>query len=328
MKRIVSFFGERTEIFERLNERAEVYAASKGLQYVWSEQCPYNRQKVIGQLQQADAGIIDVEPYGEEIFSQIKDSTKILVRFGVGYDKVDLKAASKNGIAIARTTGANTTAVAEMALSLMLAAKRHICVDNEMVRSGKWEKDVVGGLTGATVGIIGLGAIGKRLARLLSGFDCRILAYTPHPKAEDAKTLSVEFVDLDTLLRESDAISVHVPLNESTKNLIDREALAKMKADAVLVNTSRGGIVDEQALYEALRDRKIGGAGIDVFASEPLPMDSPLRSLDNIILTPHNSSQTVEALWNIYKMAIDIAADFFEGTMSPHILNPDFAEAK
>lgn len=328
MKKIVSFFGEPSETFQKLNERAKEYAAVRNLEYVWSVQCPYNQDEVIKQLQQADAGIIDIEPYGEDIFSQIKDSTKILVRFGVGYDKVDLKAASRNGIAVARTTGANTTAVAEMALTLMLSAKRHICIDDNVVRSGRWEKDVVNELTGATVGIIGFGAIGKQLAKLLQGFDCKIVAYDPFPNTEAAKALDVELLDLETLLKESDAISIHVPFLESTKNLINRETLALMKPSSVIVNTSRGGIVNEGDLYNALKEHKIGGAGLDVFAVEPLPMDSPLRELDNILLTPHNSSQTEEALWNIYKMAIDIAADFFEKKLSAHILNPDFAEGK
>lgn len=324
MKKIVSFFGEKTKNFEILNDRAKQYALEKGLEYVWSLQTPYNKESVIQELQNADAGIIDIEPYGEDIFSQVKDSTKILVRFGVGFDKVDLKAASRYGIAIARTTGANTTAVAEMALSLMLAARRHICIDNNMVRKGLWEKDVVHEIIGSTVGIVGFGAIGKRLAKLLQGFDCRILAYDPFPNAEAAKALNVEMVDLTTLLKESDVISIHVPYSEETSNMINKDTFAVMKKAAVIVNTSRGGIIDEDALYEALRDHVIAGAGVDVFAAEPLPMDSPLRKLDNVILTPHNSSQTMEALWNIYKMAIDIAADFFEGTKSQHILNPDY----
>lgn len=328
MKRIVSFFGDRSEIFCDLNKRAEEYAASRGVEYVWSVQNPFNQEEVVRQLQQADAGIIDIEPYGEEIFSQIKSSTQILVRFGVGFDKVDLKAASKHGIAVARTTGANTTAVAEMALSLMLAAKRHICIDDRMVKNNIWEKDVVHELIGATVGIIGFGAIGKRLAKLLQGFDCRILAYDPYPNPEAAKALNVEMVDLETLLKESDGVSIHVPFCESTRNMINRDTLAMMKPTAVICNTSRGGIIDEEALYEALKEHRIAGAGIDVFAVEPLSADSPLKTLDNVILTPHNSSQTVESLWNIYKMAIDISADFFEGKLSPHILNPDFAEGK
>lgn len=291
------------------------------MEYRWSVQAPFDQSDVIRELQNADTGIIDIEPYGEEIFSKLGGRTKLLVRFGVGYDKVDLASAARHGIAVARTTGANTNAVAEMALSLILSAKRHICTGDRMVKDGRWEKDVVHELIGSCVGIVGFGAIGKRLAKLLQGFDCRILAYDPLPNEEAAEKLGVTFTDLDTVLSEADAVSLHVPLSEETRGMLGSAQLAGMKPSAVLVNTSRGGIIDEDALYEALEGGTIAGAGIDVFAQEPLPASSPLRTLDNIILTPHNSSQTEEALWNIYKMAIDICRDYFESGSSPHILN-------
>ena len=142
MKKIVSFFGDKSEIFMELNRRAEEYAKSLGMEYRWAPQLPFSEESVVRELQEADAGIIDIEPYGESIFSQIKDSTKLLVRFGVGYDKVDLKAASANGIAIARTTGANTTAVAEMALTMMLSARRKMNTYQARAKAGEWVKDI------------------------------------------------------------------------------------------------------------------------------------------------------------------------------------------
>lgn len=326
MKRIVSFFGEDSELFRELNKKAEEYAGSLGVEYKWALQNPYSREDVIRELQQADAGIIDVEPYGEDIFSQVKDSAKLLVRFGVGFDKVDLKAASKNGIAIARTTGANTTAVAEMALTLMLSCRRRIAKAQTRTQSGVWVKDVGNEIIGATVGIVGFGAIGRRLAKLLSGFDCRILAYDPFPNEAALKELGAESVSLDELFRESDCISIHVPYTEETHHMVNKERLEMMKPTAVIVNTARGNIIDEDALYEVLKAGRIAGAGIDVFAQEPLPTSSPLLTLDNAVLTPHVSSQTVESLWNIYKMAIDISADFFAGKDSRHILNPNYKE--
>ena len=326
MKKIVNFFGAPTEIFRTLNDKAGAYARSLGMEYQWQIQDPFQQSDVIRSLREADAGIIDIEPYGEEIFSRLGGRTKLLIRFGVGYDKVDLAAATRRHIAVARTTGANTDAVAEMALSLLLSAKRHICIDNDMVRAGKWEKDVVHELIGSCVGIVGFGAIGKRLAKLLQGFDCKILAYDPFPDQEAAARYGVAFADLDSLLSEADAVSLHVPLTGETKGMISHAQLDRMKPWSVIVNTSRGGIIDEEALYEALKNRTIGGAGIDVFAQEPLPAASPLRTLDNVILTPHNSSQTEEALWNIYKMAIDICKDYFDRGTSPHILNPEANE--
>lgn len=326
MKKIVSFFGEPTEIFCALNHRAEQYANSLGMEYKWSPQLPFSEEGVIKELQDADVGIIDVEPYGKSIFSRIKERTRLLVRFGVGFDKVDLKAASADGIAIARTTGANTTAVAEMALMLMLCCRRKICKCQSRVRNGSWEKDIGHELIGATVGIIGYGNIGRRLAKLLKGFGCRIITYDSSNRKEVLEKDGVELVDLEELLKTSDAVSIHVPYTEQTHHMIDYQMLSLMKSTAVIVNTARGNIIDEEALYEALKSGKIGGAGVDVFAQEPLPLDSPLLSLENVVLTPHVSSQTVESLWNIYKMAIDISADFFAGKESPHILNPDYAK--
>ena len=328
MKKIVSFFGDKTEVFCCLNRKAEEYAASLGIEYRWAPQLPFSEENVIRELQNADAGIIDIEPYGESVFSQVKDSTKLMVRFGVGFDKVDLKAASRNGIAIARTTGANTTAVAEMALTLMLTCRRRMNLYQARTRAGEWVKDIGNELIGSTVGIIGYGNIGRRLAKLLKGFDCRILAYDPFPNEEAAKADGVELVALEEILTQSDAISIHVPYTKETHHMINRETLTLMKPTAVIVYTARGNIIDEDALYQALKSGQIAGAGVDVFAAEPLSVESPLLTLENAVLTPHVSSQTMESLWNIYKMAIDISADFFAGKGSPHILNPDYIENK
>lgn len=325
MKKIVSFFGARNDVFHELNERAAKYALEKGFEYEWAPQSPFDKQEVINKLKNADAGIIDIEPYNDEIFSQIKDSARLLVRFGVGYDKVDLQAASNNGIAIARTPGANTLGVAEMALTLLLSARRQLPENMACFKTGLWTNRPVSNETiGGTVGIVGFGAIGRALAGLLKGFHCRVIAYDPFPNQELAKSLDVEFVELDELFERADAISIHVPYMKETHHLVNADRLAKMKPTAVLVNTARGNIVDEDALYEALAAHKIRGAALDVFAQEPLPLTSPLYKLNNIILTPHVSSQTVESLWRIYEMAIDIAADFFAGNNTPYLLNPEY----
>lgn len=326
MKKIVSFFGEDSQLFRELNKKACDYASSLGLEYKWALQAPFSKSDVIKELQDADAGIIDVEPYGEDIFSQVKDRTKLLVRFGVGFDKVDLKAASANGIAIARTTGANTTAVAEMALTLMLSCRRKINQAQSRVKSGIWVKDIGNEIIGATVGIIGFGSIGQRLAKLLSGFDCKIMVYDPFSDKALLDKLGVEPVSLETIFKEADCISIHVPYTKETHHMINNDSFDMMKSTAVIVNTARGNIIDEYALYQALKNGKIAGAGVDVFAQEPLPVMSPLLTLDNGVFTPHVSSQTVESLWNIYKMAIDIGSDFFSGKQVPHILNPDYVK--
>ncbi|MDL2273092.1 phosphoglycerate dehydrogenase [Oscillospiraceae bacterium OttesenSCG-928-G22] len=324
MKTIVSLFGENSPIFDDLNRRAEAHAASRGFRYIWAPQNPFDEADVIARLKEADAGIIDVEPYGEPIFSKIEGGPGILVRFGVGYDKVDLSAASRHGIAVARTTGANTMGVAEMALTLILASRRELGRNRVAVNTGKWAKNVANETALGTVGILGFGAIGQTLAGFLSGLRCRVVAYDPFPNEARARELGVELADIDTLFSVSDAISVHTPYSKETHHLVNAEKLAKMKPTAVIVNTARGNIIDEDALYDALSSGQIRGAGLDVYSVEPYPGNSKLSTLDNIILTPHVSSMTYESLWRTYEMAIDIAADFCEGKESPHILNPDY----
>lgn len=326
MKEIVSFFGDKSKVFVKLNNKAREYAESKGVSYKWLPQKSFNQKAVIKALQQADAGIIDIEPYGKEIFSEIKNTSKILIRFGVGYDQVDLTSASEHGIAIARTTGANTTAVSEMALLLMLAARRKLPSCEACIRDNKWTKEVGNEIIGATVGLLGFGVIGQRLAKLLQGFDCNIVVYDPFPKKEALAEYGATLVTKEELFEMADVVSIHTPYMKETHHIVNEKMLNLMKQDAVIINTARGNLVDEEALYQVLKSNKIAGAAFDVFATEPLPAESPLRTLSNMLITPHASSQTVESLWNIYKMAIDIAGDFFEGKESQHILNPDYKE--
>lgn len=325
MRKIVSFFGEDTDVFRMLNKKAKEYALCQGYEYKFVIQKPFDKNSVIEELRQADAGIIDIEEYGEEIFSQIKDTCKILTRFGVGYDKVDLEAASKNGIAIARTPGANTIGVAEMSLMLILASHRQLKQNMELVQQGNWEKNVINEVYGSTVGILGFGNIGQALAKMLKGLECKIVAYDPYASAETFTKQGVSSVSIDELFAISDSISVHMPITEDTRNLIDATMLSKMKPNAVIVNTARGHIINEKDLYTALKNKVIAGAALDVFGTEPLPITSPLLELDNIILTPHVSSQTEESLWKIYKMAIDVTIEFFEKGHSEYILNKNYS---
>ena len=194
------------------------------------------------------------------------------------------------------------------------------------MESGVWEKNIGHEMLGKRVGILGFGNIGVCLAKLLSGFECEILAYDPYPNQKVADELGVKFADLDEIFTTCDAISIHLPYLPSTHHLVDAARLAQMKEDAVIVCTARGNIIDEDALCDALKAHKIGGAGLDVFAEEPLSKDSKLFELDNIILTPHVSSQTYDSLWNIYKKAIDIMDAFYKGEELGRgdLVNPDY----
>lgn len=323
MRKMVSFFGPKTPVFEELNQRAAAYAAQNGFAYEWCVQKPFNRAQVIEKLQNADVGVIDIEPYNEEIFSQIKDSTKLLVRFGVGYDQVDLDAARRDGIAVARTTGANTMAVAEMAMSLIFALRRQLKENEACVASGAWEARTICNETlGSTVGVVGFGEIGRTFARTMKALGCRVLVYDPYPQMDALEDMGAELVALDDLFRHADAISIHVPHLPQTHHMVDARRLSLMKESAVLVNTARGHIVDEDALYNALKERKIRGAALDVYAKEPMEANCRFMQLDNGIFTPHVSGQTLESLWRVYAMAVDIAKEFFDTGASPHILNP------
>ena len=316
MKKMAALFGRENELYTLLNDRAKQYALSKGIDYEWIPMDPYTVEKCVAALKDADCGLIDVERYDKEIFSQICERNKLLIRFGVGFDAVNLSDAADYGIRIARTQGANATGVAEYALLLMMALHRKLVLGMHGVQSGNWAKEIGNETIGATVGILGFGAVGKIVARLLQGFDCRVLAYDTYQDEAAAKELGVTFTDADTIFRECDSITIHMALNDETKGFVNAQRLAMMKPDAVIVNTSRGPVIDDAALIAALREHRIGGAGLDVFAQEPLPVESEYLSLDNVILTPHVASSTVESLWNIYKMAIDIADGVFTGEMT------------
>lgn len=320
MKRIVSVFYRDFPESIILNDRAKEYAASLGMEYEWIKIHPFDKEQIIEALASADAGIIDCEVYDKEIFSRINQRNKLLIRYGVGYDAVNLEDATACGIRVARTQGANAVAVAEMALTMILALKRHLVRDN--INRGTWYPGSIGNeVTGSTIGILGFGAVGKTLAKLCSGFGCRVLAYDQYHDEKAAAELGVEFADLETVFREADAISVHLALNEETAGIINRKLLSLMKPSAVLINTARGGLVHDEDLVEALRNGTIGGAGLDVFTVEPLPADSPYHQLDNVILTSHIASSTMESFWNIYRCAIDIAANVFAGKEDPRLLN-------
>lgn len=232
---------------------------------------------------------------------------KIIGRAGVGVDNVDVPAATRQGIVVVNSPEGNTIAAAEHALALMLSLSRHVSAANQSIKSGEWNRKQFTGVEvyKKTLGIVGLGKIGSHVAAGAKAMGMRILAYDPFLSNERAEQLGCRLVDLDMLFQESDYISLHIPKTPETTHLINAAALAKMKPTVRIVNCARGGIIDEQALYEALLDKRIAGAALDVFESEPLNPDSPLRQLGReIVLTPHLGASTEEAQVNV---AIDVA---------------------
>jgi lactate dehydrogenase-like 2-hydroxyacid dehydrogenase len=216
---------------------------------------------------------------------------------------------------VGNTPGVLTEATADLTFALLLAQARRIVEGVEYIRAGKWQtwepRALLGAdLSGATLGIVGFGRIGRAVARRAAGFDLRILAYSPSLTQEEASRVNARRVDLDDLLRESDFVSLHCPLNQHTRHLINRDTLALMKPTAILVNTARGSIVDQQALYDALNNSVIGGAALDVTDPEPLPSDHPLLSLPNVTIVPHIGSAST---WTRDQMATMAADNLIAG---------------
>ena len=233
---------------------------------------------------------------------------RLISIWGTGTDNVDLAAARKQGICVTNTPGVGAVAVAEHTLSLIMAvAKRTVHVDQQ-VRQGKWPRAMATQLRGKTLGLIGTGAIGREVGRLGAAIGMRVIAWTFHPRGDTA-----ESVTFDDVLRESDVVSVHVRLSADTSGLIRREQLELMKPAAILINTARGGIVNESDLVQALLTNRIAGAGLDVFEAEPLPPDSPLFALPNVVLTPHAAGVTPETTEAGLALAIENVFAFLAG---------------
>jgi D-3-phosphoglycerate dehydrogenase len=227
------------------------------------------------------------------------DRLKVISRYGVGVDNVDLDTAREKGIVVTNTPGANSVSVAELALGLILALARQIPEAVEAVHQGKWPRYAGISLEGKTIGILGLGAIGKQLARRLYGFDCEILAFDPFADVGFAKDNHVELTSMEAVIEQADFVSLHLPLLPETRNLVNETFLNKMKKGSFLINTSRGEVVDEVALLKALQSGQLKGAGLDAFTIEPPDPKNPLLTLPQVIATPHLGAQTDGATSNM-----------------------------
>jgi phosphoglycerate dehydrogenase-like enzyme len=221
----------------------------------------------------------------------------VLCRYGVGYDRIDVEACTAHDIALCTTPAASKHPVASASFAYVLALAKRIIDKDRLVRQGRWDlRGAYSGneIHGKTLGIVGFGNTGSELARLVKPFDMRVLAADPYASIDRARQLGVELVDLDELMRQSDFVCVHAHLDPSTRGLIGASQLALMKPSAYFINCARGPIVDERALVIALQQRRIAGAGLDVFEHEPLPLDNPLLSLENVVLSPHTMAHTFE----------------------------------
>lgn len=296
---------------------------------IWPKYDPPPKHVIIEKARGADALVtLLTDRIDAEVFDAAP-KLKIIAQMAVGYDNIDVEEATKRGIYVTNTPGVLTETTADLSWALLMAIARRIVEADKYVREGKWKvawhpmmllgRDVYG----ATLGIIGAGRIGSAIARRARGFNMKILYYDIIRRPELEKELGAEYVDLDTLLKESDFITIHVPLTKETYRMINAERLKLVKKTTYIINTSRGAVIDEKALYEALREGRIAGAALDVFEQEPVSMDNPLLKLDNVVLTPHIGSASHETRSKMAEMVAENLLAFFEGRAPPNLVNPE-----
>jgi D-3-phosphoglycerate dehydrogenase len=255
---------------------------------------------------------------------------KVVGRAGVGVDNIDVAAASERGVAVMNSPGGNTISAAELTMALMLTVARRVTEADRSIREGRWERATLQGveLRGKTLGVVGAGRIGWEVAQRCRAFGMRVIVYDPYLALDRVDELHPLLVPLDRLIESSDIITLHVPLNAETRGMIGSDALGRMKKGAFVINVSRGGVVDEDALALALTEGRIAGAGLDVYEHEPIPPDSPLLTAPNLVLTPHLGASTKEAQIQVaLEVARNMRAALALGDLSAAINATDLAWA-
>jgi len=284
---------------------------------------PLTLAELASLLPEADAVLASLDDYSAALLgSAAAKSVKIIARWGVGYDAIDVPAATAQGIVVTYTPGLLDDSVADYTFALLLSLARRVHEGHSAMREGRWKIAWGNDVGGKTLGIVGCGRIGMAVARRASGFAMRLLAYNRTPKQE-AEKLGVKFVSLGELLAQSDFISLHAALTPETRGMIGEAQFRKMKSGAFLINTARGALVDETALVKALVEERIAGAGLDVFTTEPLPPDSPLRSTPHLLLSPHQASSSRETGERVSLAVAKAIVDLMHGRQPENVLNPE-----
>jgi D-3-phosphoglycerate dehydrogenase len=298
---------------------------SKNLREIGEVFLAENQEELVKEAGDAHAFIVGSARITREIIENAK-YLKIIARRGVGYERIDLEAATRRGIFVTNTPGVNAQSVAEFTIGLVLSLCRRISQTNSLFKSGsiKWveRKKYIGmELDGKTIGIIGFGNIGRRVAKIAKGIGMNVLVFDPYIDNRVAEDMGVKIVCLDDLLKESDVVTIHVPLTEETRGMIGYRELSLLKKNSIIVNTSRGGIVDEDALYRCLVDGRIAGACLDVFEEEPPDFAKPLYRLENVIVTPHIAGTTSESRRRGTELVIEQVRKALSGEIPPFIVN-------
>jgi len=296
---------------------------------VWSHEHPPTTQEII----ERGAGCIGlITLLSDNISNEVLEKLpklKVIAQYAVGYDNIDVTEATRRGIIVTNTPGVLTETTADLTWALLMAVSRRIVEADKQIRDKKWDvawsPEILLGsdIFGTTLGIVGMGRIGQAVARRSSGFNMKILYYSRTRNEGIEEELNAKQVDLHTLLRESDIVTLHIPLNSETNHLISKAELEMMKEDSILVNTSRGKVIDEDALYTALQEGHIGGAGLDVFREEPISKDSPLLDLHSVVITPHIGSASKNTRDTMSRMCADNLIAALDGNRPPNIVNPE-----
>ncbi len=295
---------------------------------LWPDELPPPRAALIEHVRGVDGLLcLLTDPIDAAVMDAAGTGLRVISNHAVGFDNIDVAAATARGIPVGNTPGILTDATADFAFALLMAAARRVAEGERFVRAGRWRTwgpSLLLGpdVHGATLGIIGFGRIGQAVARRAAGFEMRVLYFDPTAPVADP-ALRAEAVDLETLLGESDFVSLHVPLTPQTRGLLDRETLALMKPSAILINTARGPVIDPDALYEALREHRIFAAALDVTDPEPIPPDSPLLTLDNCLIVPHIASASIATRRKMSLMAAQNLIVGLRGEPLPNCVNPE-----
>ncbi|MGB9630993.1 MAG: glyoxylate reductase [Candidatus Methanodesulfokora sp.] len=296
---------------------------------LWPDEAPPSKEEIIKRIRDKQALVsLLTDPIDEEVINSAPN-LRIIAQYAVGFDNIDLKAATKRGIYVTNTPEVLTETTADFAFALMLAVARRVVEADKYVRNGKWKvawhplmmlgEDV----HGRTLGIVGLGRIGCAVARRARGFNMKILYYDVVRREDMERELGIKYVDLETLLKESDFVTIHTPLTPETYHLIGEKQLRMMKKTAFLINTSRGKVVDQKALYKALKEGWIACAALDVFEQEPIEMDDPLLELENVVLAPHIASASHETRSRMAEIVAENLLAFKRGEIPPTLVNKD-----
>jgi len=294
-----------TEAEEKLREIGEVKIYNSKAE---------SREELIARVKEFEA-IINIRAYTHltQAVLQACPNLRLISIWGTGTDNVDLHAAQELGISVSNTPGANAISVAEHTIAILFSIARQIPHLDQGTRAGKWPRVEMVQLGGKVLGLFGLGAIGTHVARLAKGLGMEVVAWTLHPSGERAKQSGVRFVPKEELLRNSDVVSMHLRLSDETRHFMKKEDFETMKSTAFFVNTARAGLVDPDALYDALQTKRIAGAALDVFEREPLLAENPIAELPNVVLTPHNAGMTPEATITGLLLAVENVATFLAG---------------